>query len=432
VTEALIAFAVVIALSFFGIRIAFAALLVGFGGVALERGINAGFTMLGQQVLEDAMNYNLSVIPLFVLMGTFIYRSGISTDLFKAAHQGLARINGGLAHSTVLACAGFSAVCGSSLATAATMSRVCIPSMRKYRYSDALASGAVAAGGTLGIMIPPSVPLVIYGLIAQQDIAILFLAGVIPGALLVLSFLIVIAIWVGLFPKAAPHDDDTDAGELTSGGVRSVLAVLPVLLLFILVLGGIYGRVFTPTEGAGIGAVGAALIALSRGHLLNFREIIDALSETIVTTASLFMVLFGALVFLQYITLTGMPYDLLYWVEDMAFSPFMLVLMVVVLALFMGTVFEAIGILLLLVPVFLPALEAAGVNLIWFGILVVLVIEMGLITPPIGMNVFVVKSINKDIDIGRIFQGVLPFILAMFVVLVLLLAFPNIVLFLTE
>lgn len=444
-TAALVAFALVIGLSFFGVRIAFAALLVGFGGVALERGVNAAFTMLGQQVLEDAMNYNLSVIPLFVLMGTFIYRSGISADLFKTANQALSRVSGRLAHSTILACAGFSAVCGSSLATAATMSKVCIPPMRQFGYSRSLASGAVAAGGTLGIMIPPSVPLVIYGLIAQQDIADLFLAGVVPGLLLVLSFLIVITLWVAFFPNAAPKmakasdpatlpdpeavvppEDDAPQPK------RALFSVLAVLGLFILVLGGIYGRIFTPTEASGIGAVGAAIIALSRGHLLNLGEWIDALSETVVTTASLFMVLFGALVFLQYITLTGMPYDLLFWVDDMNLSPFLLVLMVIALALVMGTVFEAIGILLLLVPVFLPALEASGVDLIWFGILVVLVIEMGLITPPIGMNVFVVKSISQDIEISKIFQGVLPFILAMFFVLTALLVVPDIVLFLIE
>lgn len=421
-TEALIAFALVIGLSFFGIRIAFASLLVGFGGVVLTRGWNAGFTMVGQQVLDDAMNYNLSVIPLFVLMGVFIYRSGISTDLFKAAHLGLSKINGGLAHSAVLACAGFSSVCGSSLATAATMSKVCIPPMSQYRYSKALSSGAVAAGGTLGIMIPPSVPLVIYGLIAQQDIALLFLAGIIPGLLLILSFLAVIGIWVQVKGDIAPP---LKPGEGPEGDWRALLSVVPVLGLFVLVLGGIYGRVFTPTEASGIGAVGAALIALMRGHLWNLRAWVEALTEAVSTTASLFMVLFGALVFLQYINLTGMPFDLLFWVEDMNLSPFMLVMMVVAIALVMGTVFEAIGILLLLVPVFLPALEAAGVDLIWFGIIVVLVIEMGLITPPIGMNVFVVRSIQKDIEIQKIFLGVLPFIAAMAVVLVLLLAFPG-------
>lgn len=425
--EALIAFAAVIGFSFFGVRIGFASLAVGFAGVVLERGLNAGLTMVGQQVLEDAMNYNLSVIPLFILMGTFIHRAEVSTDLYNAAYAGLSRLKGRLAHATVLACAGFSAVCGSSLATAATMTRVSMPSMQKFRYSPSLATGTIAAGGTLGIMIPPSVPLVIYGLIAQQDIGLLFLAGILPGLLLVLSFLLVVGCWVALFPDSAPHDE-TETDSATQRG--SMLAVIPILGLFVLVLGGIYGRIFTPTEAAGVGAFGAAIIALTRGHLWKLTEWRDALVETVLSTASLFMVLFGALIFLQYITLTGMPFDLMFWVDDMGLSALGLVVMVIAIALLMGMVFEAIGILLLLVPVFLPALEVAGVDLIWFGILVVLVIELGLITPPIGINVFVVKAMVKDVALTSVFKGVLPFALAMLAVLALLILVPDIAVYL--
>ena len=426
-TAALIAFAAVLVMSFFGIRIGFASLAAGFGGVALERGLNAGMTMVGQQVLEDAMNYNLSVIPLFILMGTFIHRSEVSNDLYNAAYAGLSRVRGGLAHSTVVACAGFSAVCGSSLATAATMTKVSMPSMQKFKYSSSLATGTIAAGGTLGIMIPPSVPLVIYGLVAQQDIGLLFLAGIIPGLLLVLSFLVVVGLWTRISPDAAPFSmEELD----TSSKRKSVLAVIPILALFVLVLGGIYGRIFTPTEASGVGAFGAALIALSRGYLWKISEWRDALVETATSTASLFVVLFGAIVFLQYITLTGMPFDLMFWVEDMGLTPLGLVIMVTVIALLMGMVFEAIGILLLVVPVFLPALELAGVDLIWFGILIVLVIELGLITPPIGMNVFVVNAMVPNVPLTAVFKGVLPFVLAMLVVLALLIAVPDIVVFL--
>lgn len=426
-TAALIAFAFVIGLSFFGVRIGFASLAVGFLGVALERGWNAGFTMVGQQVLDDAMNYNLSVIPLFILMGTFIHRSEVSNDLYNAAYAGLSRIRGGLAHSTVVACAGFSAVCGSSLATAATMTKVGMPSMTKFKYSSSLATGTIAAGGTLGIMIPPSVPLVIYGLVTQQDIGLLFLAGIIPGLMLVLSFLVVVGLWVRVSPEAAPFDQD---GLDKSSKRKSVLAVIPILGLFILVLGGIYGKIFTPTEAAGVGATGAAVIALSRGHLWKLSEWRDALVESVSATAGLFMVLFGALVFLQYITLTGMPFDLMFWVEDMGLSPLGLVIMVTVIALLMGMVFEAIGILLLLVPVFLPALELAGVDLIWFGIIIVLVIELGLITPPIGINVFVVNAMVSGVPLSAVFKGVLPFVAAMLAVLVVLIAVPGIATFL--
>ncbi len=276
-------------------------------------------------------------------------------------------------------------------------------------------------------MIPPSVPLVIYGLISQQDIGLLFLAGILPGLLLVLSFLLVVGCWVALFPDSAPHDE-TETDSATQRG--SMLAVIPILGLFVLVLGGIYGRIFTPTEAAGVGAFGAAIIALTRGHLWKLTEWRDALVETVLSTASLFMVLFGALIFLQYITLTGMPFDLMFWVDDMGLSALGLVVMVIAIALLMGMVFEAIGILLLLVPVFLPALEVAGVDLIWFGILIVLVIELGLITPPIGINVFVVKAMVKDVALTSVFKGVLPFALAMLAVLALLILVPDIAVYL--
>ncbi|NDV02425.1 TRAP transporter large permease [Pseudoroseicyclus tamaricis] len=419
---ALIAFAIVLALCFFGIRIGFATLFVGFLGFALERGIGPAFSLMGAQVLETATSYSLSVIPLFVLMGVFIYRSDISGDLYRAAHARLGHYRGGLAHSTVLACAGFSAVCGSSLATAATMTRVALPPMRTHHYSDRLATGTIAAGGTLGIMIPPSVPLMIYGIIAEQDIGRLFIAGILPGAILVLSFMAAIVVWSGLKPEMAPPGEKLERKE----GASAVRAVLPVLALFVLVLGGIYGRIFTPTEAAGIGATGAALIAMTRGHLWSFREWVEALVEASMTTASLFMVVFGTMVFAQYINLSGMPFDLMFMLQDMQLTPTGLVVGICVIALLLGMVFESLGILLLLVPVFMPALLAAQVDLIWFGIVIVLVTELGLITPPIGMNVFVVRSVVDDVRMADIFVGVLPFALAMLAVLALILALPGI------
>lgn len=421
-TAALIAFAIVLALCFMGVRIGFATLFVGFVGFALERGTGAALTLLGSQILETATNYGLSVIPLFILMGVFIYRADISGELFRAAHARLGHYRGGLAQSTILACAGFSAVCGSSLATAATMSRVALPPMRAYNYSDRLATGTIAAGGTLGIMIPPSVPLVIYGIIAEQDIGKLFIAGILPGLLLVGAFMLTIAIWTAFRPELAPPSDPLPASE-RRGAIR---AVIPVLGLFVLVLGGIYGSVFTPTEAAGIGAVGAAAIAVARGHMRSLGEWRDALVEASVTTAALFMIVFGTLVFAQYINLSGMPFDLLFLIQDMNLSPFWLVVGIAVIALLLGMIFESLGILLLIVPVFLPALMAANVDLIWFGIIVVIVTELGLITPPIGMNVFVVHSVMRDTRMGDIFLGVLPFVIALLAALVLILAFPAI------
>ncbi len=423
---ALTGFAVLILLCFFGFRVGFATMLVGIVGFAYLRGFPAALSLMGQQVMENAMNYNLSVIPLFILMGTFIYRADLSRDLYDAAYAGFGRFRGGLALSTVVACAGFAAVCGSSLATAATMTKVAIPPMRHYRYADSLASGSVAASGTLGIMIPPSVPLVIYAIVAQQDIGKLFIAGVLPGLLLVGLFLGAVRWTVWRNPEFGP------AGAPLPPEVkrRALRVVWPVLFLFVLVLGGIYGGIFTPTEAAGIGAFGAMAISLARGHLRTLEEWISTLAEAARTTSTLFIVIFGALVFAEFVNLSGLPYGLVDIVDSLHLSPTGLVIAIVLIAIFMGMIFEAIGILLLLVPVFMPALNQSGVDMIWFGIVVVLVTELGLITPPIGMNVFVVKAVMPDLKLSRIFAGVTPFIVAILVALVLIFLFPSLATFL--
>ncbi|MEQ8780795.1 MAG: TRAP transporter large permease [Roseibium album] len=423
---ALLGFAVLLALCFYGFRVGFATLLVGFVGFALERGWSASLTMVAQQVTEDAQNYNLSVIPLFVLMGVFIYRSDISRDLYDAAYAALGKFRGGLALATVLACGGFSAVCGSTLATAATMSKVAMPQMKAYNYSDRLAAGTIAAGGTLGIMIPPSVPLVIYGIVAEQDIGLLFIAGILPGMLLVLLFLLAVVVMVRIDPASAPAAADLDQ-ERKRNAIRGTL---PVLVLFTVVLGGIYGGVFTATEASGIGAFGAAVIAVIRGHLRSIGALRVCLVEAATTTAKIFIVLFGAVVFTQFINMSGMPYDLLDFVDDAQFSPTELVAFICLIALLMGMVFETIGIVVLLVPVFLPALYATGVDMIWFGIIVVLVTEIGLITPPIGMNVFVVKSVLPRVKLTDIFRGVTTYIVALGIGLITVFAVPQIATFL--
>jgi tripartite ATP-independent transporter DctM subunit len=407
-------------------RVGFATLVVGFLGYATLRGMDASFAMVGQQVFHDSMNYNLSVIPLFILMGVLIVHAQISQDLYDAAYSALGRFRGGLALATVLAAGGFSAVCGSTLATAATMAKVAMPSMQSYNYSRRLASGTIAAGGTLGIMIPPSVPLVIYGLIAEQDIGLLFIAGILPGLLLVFLFMVCVGIVVRRDPTAAPAAPPLDSVRRKA----AVRGTLPVLFLFLLVLGGIYLGAFTATEAAGIGSFGAAMIAMSRGRLRTVAEWRLCLVDATTTTATIFIVLLGAIVFSQFINLSGMPYDLLDFVEAWDLSATQLVVFVCVIAILMGMVFEAIGILVLLVPVFLPALLSHDVDLIWFGILVVLVSEIGLITPPIGMNVFVVKSVLPEIPLTKIFRGVVPYILALFVGLILVLVFPQIATFL--
>lgn len=423
---ALFGFAVLLLLSFLGFPLGFTTLFVGFIGFAYTRDWNfhAALTMTGQQVMDTGANYGLSVIPLFILMGAFIHRSNISEDLFKAAFALVGARPGGLAHATVLACAGFSAVSGSSLATAATMTKVAMPHMRRYGYSDRLSAGVVAAGGTLGIMIPPSVPLVIYALVAEEDIGKLFVAAIIPGILLVALYLAAVAISVKRNPSLGK------AGERLSRPERwtAYAKVWPVLVLFGVVLGGIYFGVFSPTEAAGIGAMGAAVFAVTRGYVRSLKALYLILIDTCRTTAMLFAVIFGALVFANFINLSGLPYQLVDLVEGMQLGPVGVVLAVCVICILMGMIFEAVGILLLVVPVFLPTLLAADVNLIWFGIIMVVVVEMGLITPPIGMNVFTVRSVMPDIKLGDIFAGVTSFVIADAVALALIIAFPVIVL----
>jgi len=291
-------------------------------------------------------------------------------------------------------------VCGSTLAKAATMSQVAMPQTKSFNYSDRLAAGTIAAGGTLGIMIPPSVPLVIYGIIAEQDIGLLFIAGILPSALLILLFMLAVSITVYFDPDSAPVAKPLEPARKK----EAVRGTLPILVLFIVVLGGIYGGVFTPTEASGIGAFGAATVALLRGHLRTLTEWRSCLVEAAITTSKIFIVLFGAAVFSQFINLSGLPYDLLDYIDDKGMDGFELVLFVCLIALLMGMVFDSIVIIVLLVPVFLQALMSTGVDMVWFGIIVVLVTEIGLLTPPIGMNALVVKSVLPQVALADIFK----------------------------
>ncbi|MGH8688266.1 MAG: TRAP transporter large permease [Burkholderiales bacterium] len=425
-TIALVGFACLLVLCFLGLPLGFSTLLTGVVGFAYLRGWDwhASVTMMSEQIVDTGANYGLSVIPLFLLMGVFIHRANISEDLFDASYALLGRYRGGLAQATVLACAGFSAVCGSSLATAATMTKVAMPHMRRYRYDDALSAGVIAAGGTLGIMIPPSVPLVIYGLVAEQDIGKLFIAGIGPGLLLVALYMFAVLAVIWLRPQAGPAGEPVARPER----FRRYGNVWPVLALFILVLGGIYVGVFTPTEASGIGATGAAAFAWWRGRLRTLAQLYETLLEACRTTAALFIVIFGAQVFSNFVNLSGLPGALVDLVDGMHLSPTGTVFAVCVVCILLGMIFESIGILLLIVPVFLPSLILMDVNLIWFGIVMVVVVELGLVTPPIGMNVFTVRAMMPDIQLGRIFRGVAPFVVADLVALALLFALPSIAL----
>lgn len=422
-TDALIGMFVVLILSFLGIPLAYATLVVGVVGFAAYRGMEASIAVTGQWIMEMTMNLGLSVVPLFILMGTFIHRAGISDELYEASYAWLGRLKGGLAMATVFACSGFAAVSGSSLATAATMSKVAMPPMRKFGYSDALSTGTIAAGGTLGIMIPPSVPMVIYGIIVGEDIGKLFIAGIVPGIMLVTLFLIAIAIVVRLFPNAGPPGEATSFVEK----IRSSRATWPIIALFGVVLGGIYTGIFTPTESAAVGAMFAYVFAFFRGRLRTWPEIMHVFAETVKTTAMIFTIVFCGLMLAQFVNITGMPFELVELVQgEGGISPVQLVIGICIICVILGMIFESLGILLLVVPVFLPSLLALDVDMIWFGIIVILVVELGLITPPIGMNVFTVKAVIHDVQLSRMFLGVAPFIAAMLVGLVLLFLFPGI------
>ena len=411
-------------MSFLGIPLAFATLIVGIVGFALYRGLEASLAVSGQWIIEMTMNYGLSVVPLFILMGTFIHRAGISDELYDASYAWLGKMKGGLAIATVFACAGFSAVCGSSLATAATMSKVAMPPMRKFGYHDALSTGTIASGGTLGIMIPPSVPMVIYGIIVSEDIGKLFIAGILPGLMLVTLFMLSISVLVRLNPSLGPPGE----GKSLSQKIRASRATWPIMVLFVAVLGGIYTGIFTPTESAAVGALFAYLFAVARGRLRSWQELLHVFAETVKTTAMIFTIVFCGMMLAQFVNITGMPFELVDLVrsDGGGITPFQLVIGICIICVILGMIFEALGILLLIVPVFLPSLIALEIDMIWFGIIIILVVELGLITPPIGMNVFTVKAVIRDVNLSRMFLGVTPFILAMLLGLCLLFIFPEI------
>lgn len=423
----LIGFAALLLLAFLGLPLGFALISVGVIGFAFERGLTPALAMSGQQILDISTNFGLSVLPLFMLMGAFIHRAGLAEDLYDAANAWLGHRRGGLAMATVAACAGFGAVSGSSLATAATMAKVAMPPMRRYGYADSLAAGSIASGGTLGILIPPSVPLVIYGILAEVDIGQLFIAGILPGILLATLYILGIALVTRINPALGPAGPAVERTQKW----RALARVWGVLLLFVVVLGGIYFGVFTPTEAAGIGATGAFLFALLRRRL-DWHGFIGALVDAGKMTGMIFVVAFGALIFANFVNLAGLPGALVDAVTALDVSPLVVVLLICLIYIVLGTVFESLGMLLLTVPVFIPVVQPLGIDLVWFGIVVIIVMEIGLITPPIGMNVFIVKSALPDVELWAIFKGIGPFVAAGIVCLFLILFVPDIALMLPK
>ena len=415
--------AVLLGLIFAGIPIAFALSAVGLVGVISLIGVDPALAMLGQVYFDSGRSYTLSVVPLFLLMGNLVVQSGIASELYDAANAWLRHRKGGLAMATIVACGGFASVCGSSLATTATMGRIALPAMKRYGYSDSLAAASVAAGGTLGILIPPSVILVIYGILTQQDIGKLFLAGLLPGLVGVLFYMG--AVRLSLWMRAEDHGE-IDRLPLRDR-LRATRGVSGALVLFAFVLGGIYLGVFTATEAAGMGAGGALLITALRGRL-GLRDTLETLFDTAKTTAVMFFILFGALYFLNYVNLSGLTTDLRALIAALDLGRLGLILLLIVLFLVLGCLLESLSMILLTVPILYPIVQDAGIDLIWFGIFVVVATELSYITPPIGMNVFVMRIVAPQIPLERVFAGVLPFVVVDLLRLLLLIAMPGLVL----
>lgn len=421
--ESLVGFGVLFLLAFAGVPLAVAILLVGTVGFALIRGVDPALSMIAQQVVDASANYGLSVLPMFILMGLFVHKADLSEELYDAANAWLGHLRGGLAHATVVSCAVFAAISGSSIATAATMSKVAIPSMRRLGYSDALSCGSVASAGVLGVLIPPSVPLVIYGLMTDTDIRKLFIATVLPGILLALLFVAAVGLTIVIRPAWGP------AGQRAGWAARitALKGVWGVLLLFALVMGGLYSGIFTATESAAMGAAGALLIAIFR-RKMSGSALLECLVDAGKTTAMIFAIIFGAFVFANFIALSGMTSALVDWIQSLQVGPVGVLLAMALVYLLLGAVMESLSLMILTIPVFYSIATSVGIDPVWFGIFVVMMIEVGMLTPPLGMNVFTVKTMNPDIPISLIFKGTLPFVVANLVAVSALIMFPQLAL----
>lgn len=424
-------FPILLSIIFLRIPIGMAMLLVGIVGNILVLGRPA--PMLAQ--LKDVTystfsNYSLSIIPLFFLMGQFAAIGGLSKALFDAAEKWVGHRRGGVAMAAVAACGGFGAICGSSLATAATMGQVALPELRRQGYSGALATGTLAAGGTLGILIPPSVILVIYAILAQQNIAKLFVAAIVPGILAAVGYGIAISIFVRVLPSSAGSREPVPYAQRFA----ELGKVWPVLLIFILVVGGIFFGWFTPTEAAAVGALGTGAIAIINGNMTR-QKFTQALLATASATAMIYMIIYGANVFNAFLALTQLPQTAAEYISGQGFNPWVILAAILVLYLLFGCVMDSFSMILLTVPIFYPIVVQLDFGIppaefgLWFGILVLIVVEVGLITPPVGLNLFIINKLAKDIPISQTFIGVLPFVLTDLIRVVLLVAFPAISLF---
>ncbi len=421
----IISFIVLFALMLLRVPVGMAMGLVAVSGYAYLVGGGPALKNVGHTTMRTVTDWNFAVVPLFLLMGSFATTSGMSRELFRGGNAFLGHLRGGLGIATIAACGGFAAICGSSVATAATFSRVAYPEMRRYGYPQSFATGVIAAGGTLGIMIPPSTVFAVYGLITEQDVGKLFIAGIVPGILAVGMYMITVTI-IGLArPGFLP------AGRRSSWPERldALRDIWATLLLFAFVIGGIYGGVFTATEAAGMGAGGAFLIGIARGRM-SAADIRRSLLETTRTTAAVFTVLIGAILFGYFLTVTQTPQKVTEFLTGLGIGKYGVLALIMIMYLVLGCLMDALAMIILTVPIVFPVIRELGFDPIWFGVIIVMTVELGLIHPPVGMNIFVIKSVVEDVKISTIFYGVLPFIVTDLLRLVILIAFPILALWL--
>jgi C4-dicarboxylate transporter, DctM subunit len=421
ITLSILIFILLFFLLAIGLPIGFAMAATGFLGSAILIDVNAALALLGQTAFETTITFNLSVVPMFILMGYFASNSGLSEALFRACNTWLGYRRGGLALATIGGCGAFAAVCGSSIATAATMTQVALPEMKRFNYDYSLATGSIAAGGTIGILIPPSVILVLYGILTETNIGELFLAGFIPGILTIFFFMATISIVTRIFPDIGPRGNKSSFIDK----IKAFKDVWGTVVLFVLVIGGIYTGIFSPEEAAGIGASGALALALL-ARTMTWPVFIDCLMQTVRTSSMIFTILIGAILFNNFLVLSSVPDAIGTWISALPFTSTGIMLIILLIYLVMGCALDSLAMILLTIPIFFPVVANLGFDPIWFGIIVVMVVELGLITPPVGMNVFIIKGMAPEVPLSKIYKGVLPFVIAQILLITLIVFVPEI------
>ncbi len=424
-TIGLIGIAIMIVIFLTRMPVAYVMALVGWLGFSYLVSPKAGLGLISRDIYEVFSSYGLTVIPLFVLMGQVAFNAGISRRLYDSAYKFLGHTRGGLAMATITACTAFGAICGSSPATAATMATVGLPEMKRYNYSDELATGAVASGGSLGMLMPPSVVLIVYGILTEQSIGKLFVAGIIPAFLITILFIIAILIRTSLNPSLGPRGEKFTLKEK----LLSLKDMGETLAVFILVMSGLVFGFFTPTEAGAVGAFCVILVALVRRQL-TWQGFLKSLYETLRTSCMVLMLIAGAVIFGHFLAVTRIPFNVANWVSSLNLPPYLIMAIIVVVYLIGGCFMDSLAYIMLTIPIFYPVVTRIGYDPIWFGIIIVLVTEMGVITPPVGINVYVVSGIAKDVPLETIFKGIFPFVIALLVGAGILIAFPEVITFL--